>query len=116
MSAFGEWLLRHRLQYRTAIVAICAVLAPLVLGNVVLHAQQRRFTEPTLRASGPDGRFFEESFVDGRLPVIVDSTHMFLPRVQPLPITLDVYRFALDWDVVLKYPDWLAWQRGRIST
>ena len=103
--AFGEWLLRHRLQYRTAIVAVCAVLVPLVMGNVVLRAHTSvHGTDPCVRPR--DGKFFEESFVDGKLPVIVDSSHMFLPRQAFAPHG-DVYRFALDWDVVLKYPDWL---------
>ncbi len=101
-AAFGEWLVRHRLQYRTAIVAICAVLAPLVLGNVVLHARNSVHGKPI--CTGPDGKFFEESFVDGRLPVIVDSTHLFLGRTA-YATHADAYRFSLDWDVVLKYPD-----------
>jgi hypothetical protein len=100
--AFGEWLVRHRSQYRTAIVAICAVLAPLVVGNVAIHAHNSvHGTDPCVRPGS--GRFFEEDFVDGKLPVIVDSTHMFLPRLA-FAAHGDVYRFALDWDVVLKYP------------
>jgi hypothetical protein len=101
-TAFGEWLLRHRLQYRTAIVAICAVLAPLVSGNVAIHAHNSvNGTDPCVRPGS--GRFFEEDFVDGKLPIIVDSTHMFLPRMA-FATHGEVYRFALDWDVVLKYP------------
>ena len=103
--AFGEWLVRHRLQYRTAIIAVCAVLVPLVMGNVALHAHKSvHGTDPCVRPAS--GKFFEESFVDGKLPVIVDSSHMFLPRLA-FAARSDVYRFALDWDVVLKYPDWL---------
>jgi hypothetical protein len=103
--AFGEWLLRHRLRYRTAIVAICAVLMPLVMGNVALRAHNSvHGADPCVRPGG--GRFFEENFVDGKLPVIVDSTHMFLPRLA-FAAHSDVYRFALDWEVVLKYPNWL---------
>jgi len=100
--AFGEWLIRHRLKYRTAIVAICAVLAPVVLGNVILHAHSSVHGKPV--CTGPDGKFFEENFVDGKLPVIVDSTHLFLPRAA-LTAHGEAYRFALDWDVVLKYPN-----------
>ena len=97
--AFGEWLVRHRLQYGAAIVAICAVLTPLALGNVVLVARN-----PAKQLCvGADGRFFEESFVDGKLPVIVDSTHMFLPRAAYAAHS-EAYRFPLDWQVVLKYP------------
>jgi hypothetical protein len=100
--AFGEWLVRHRLQYRSAIVAIGVVLAPLVLGNVISHAHSSVHGKPI--CVGPDGGFFEESFVDGRLPVIADSTHVFLGRAAYAGHR-DAYRFALDWDVVLKYPD-----------
>jgi hypothetical protein len=100
--AFGEWLLRHRLQYRTAIVAICAVLAVLVLRDVMLHAQNSVHGK-TICAS-PNGKFFEENFVDGKLPVIVDSSHLFLGRTT-YAAHGEAYRFPLDWDVVLKYPD-----------
>lgn len=100
--AFAEWLLRHRVQYRTGIVAICAVIAPLVLWNVVLHARNPVHGKPY--CATPDGKFFEESFVHGELPVIVDSPHMFLPRATYAPQG-QAYRFPLDWDVVLRYPD-----------
>jgi hypothetical protein len=100
--AFGEWLVRHRSQYRTAIVAICAVLAPLVLRNVMLHAHSSVHGKDA--CVRPDGKFFEENFVDGKLPVVVDSTHLFLPRATLTPHG-DAYRFALDWEVVLKYPN-----------
>jgi hypothetical protein len=101
-AAFGEWLVRHRLQYRTAVVAICIALAPLVLGNVIFHARGSVHGKPI--CVGADGRFFEERFVDGRLPVIVDSTHLFLGRAAYASHG-EAYRFALDWDVVLKNPD-----------
>jgi hypothetical protein len=100
--AFGEWLIRHRLQYRTAIAAICVVLVPLVLRNVVAHVHSSVHGKPICAKA--DGRFFEEDFVDGKLPVIVDSTHMFLGRAA-YAAHGDAYRFALDWDVVLKYPN-----------
>jgi hypothetical protein len=100
--AFGEWLVRHRLQYRTAIVAIWAVLAPVILGNVMFHAQHSVHGKDA--CVRPDGKFFEEGFVDGALPVIVDSTHLFLPRAT-LTAHGDAYRFPLDWEVVLKYPN-----------
>jgi hypothetical protein len=100
--AFGEWLVRHRSQYRTAITTIGAMLAPLVAGNVAIHAHNS--VHGTDSCARPGGKFFEEDFVDGKLPVIVDSTHMFLPRVA-FAAHGEVYRFALDWDVVLKYPN-----------
>ena len=100
--AFGEWLIRHRLQYRMAIVAICAVLAPLILHNVIFHAQTS--VQGKQVCVEADGEFFEDNFVDGKLPVIVDSTHLFLPRATYAAHS-EAYRFALDWDVVLKYPN-----------
>ena len=100
--AFGEWLIRHRLQYRTAVVAICAVLAPLILGNVMFRAQHSVHGKQV--CVDPDGRFFDESFVDGKLPVVVDSTHLFLPRLT-YAAHGEAYRFPLDWDVVIKYPN-----------
>jgi hypothetical protein len=100
--AFGEWLVLHRLQYRTAVVAICAMLASLVVSNVVLHAQNSVHGKPI--CIGPDGKFFEESFVDGKLPVVVDSTHLFLGR-STYAAHSEAYRFPLDWQMVLKYPD-----------
>jgi hypothetical protein len=99
---FAEWMLRHRVKYRIGIVAICAVIAPLALRNVVLHARGSVHSKPY--CATPDGKFFEESFVHGDLPVIVDSPHMFLPRATYAPHG-EAYRFPLDWDVVLKYPD-----------
>lgn len=100
--AFAEWLLRRRFKYRTGIVAICAIILPLVLRNVVLHAQSSVHGKPY--CANADGKFFEEGFVHGDLPVMVDSPHMFLPRATYAPHG-DAYRFPLDWDVVLKYPD-----------
>ena len=100
--AFGEWLVRHRLQYRTLAVAICVVLAPLLLREIVFHAHNSVHGKPI--CVGPDGRFFEESFVDGRLPVVVDSTHLFLGRAAYATHS-EAYRFPLDWEMVLKYPD-----------
>jgi hypothetical protein len=100
--AFGEWLVRHRVQYRTLVVAICVVLAPLLLREIVFHAHNSVHGKPI--CAGPDGRFFEESFVDGNLPVVVDSTHLFLGRAA-YATHGEAYRFPLDWDVVLKYPD-----------
>ena len=100
--AFAEWLVRHRTQYRALTAAICIVLAPLLGRETASHAHASVHGKPI--CTGPDGRFFEESFVDGKLPVIVDSTHLFLGRAA-YATHGEAYRFALDWDVVLKYPN-----------
>jgi hypothetical protein len=73
-----------------------------VLRNVVLYAQNPVHGGPL--CAGSNGRFFEERFIDGKLAVIVDSPRMFLPRAT-YGAHGQAYRFPLDWDVVLKYPD-----------
>jgi hypothetical protein len=50
-----------------------------------------------------NGNFFEMNFVRGDLPVIAESPHVFLPRLS-YAAHGSVYRFPLDWEVVLKYP------------
>ena len=100
--AFGEWLLRHARQRRTVVLAICAVIAPLVVRNAVLHANSSVHGKPI--CADVNGVFFESAFVNGDLPVLVDSPHMFLPR-RTYAAHGEAYRFPLDWDVVLNYPD-----------
>jgi hypothetical protein len=53
------------------------------------------------------GAFFEADFLRDDIPVITESSHIFLPRAT-YGSHSPAYRFALDWDVVLKYPE-----RGR---
>jgi hypothetical protein len=100
--AFGEWLLRHGRQSRAVVLAICAVIAPLVLRNAVLHANSSSHGKPI--CADASGVFFESAFVHGDLPVMVDSPHMFLPRMT-YAAHGEAYRYPLDWDVVLNYPD-----------
>ncbi|WP_407157767.1 hypothetical protein [Bradyrhizobium sp. STM 3557] len=100
--AFGEWLLRHARERRTLVLAICAVIAPLVARNAVLHANSSVHGKPI--CADTHGVFFESAFVSGDLPVMVDSPHMFLPRAT-YAAHGEAYRFPLDWDVVLNYPD-----------
>lgn len=100
--AFGEWLLRHVRERRTLVLAICVIIAPLVARNMVLHADSSVHGKPI--CADASGVFFESAFVDGELPVMVDSPHMFLPRAT-YAVHGEAYRFPLDWDVVLNYPD-----------
>ena len=100
--AFAEVLLRWRADYRIAVLAICAVVLPLAVRNVALHAQSSVHGKPYCATA--DGTFFEDGFVHGDLPVMVDSPHMFLPRATYARHG-EAYRFPLDWDVVLNYPD-----------
>jgi hypothetical protein len=100
--AFGEWLLRHARRRRTVVLAMCAVIAPLVARNAVLHANSSVHGKPI--CADANGVFFESAFVSGDMPVMVDSPHMFLPRAT-YAAHGEAYRFPLDWDVVLTYPD-----------
>jgi hypothetical protein len=47
---------------------------------------------------------FERDFVHGDVPVVAESPHIFLPRATYAPRG-EFYRFPLDWDVVMNYPD-----------
>ncbi|MET0445745.1 MAG: hypothetical protein ABW151_14315 [Pseudorhodoplanes sp.] len=101
-AAFGEWLLRYGRERRTMVLAISAVVAPLMARNAVLHANSSTHGKPI--CADASGVFFESAFVHGDLPVMVDSPHMFLPRMT-YAAHGDAYRYPLDWDVVLNYPD-----------
>ena len=50
------------------------------------------------------GIAFETGFVNGDIPVIAESPHVFLPRAT-YANHREAYRFPLDWDVVLNYPE-----------
>jgi hypothetical protein len=95
-AAFAEWLLR---QQRVAIVAASAIVAPVMLLNVMLHLESPIGPICTDR----DGHFFEAGFVHGDLPVIAESPQIFLPRATYADHG-SAYRFPLDWQVVLNYP------------
>lgn len=101
-AAFAEWLLRQSWQRRTLMLALCVGIAPLIARSAVMHASSSVHGKPI--CADASGRFFENAFVDGALPVMVDSPHMFLPRAT-YGAHGETYRFPLDWDVVLNYPD-----------
>jgi hypothetical protein len=84
------------------VLAICAVLAPLLARSAALHANSSVHGKPI--CADASGAFFESAFVSGDLPVMVDSPHMFLPRAT-YAAHGEAYRFPLDWDVVVNYPD-----------
>lgn len=102
--AFCEWLVRvvrHRGPIAMARFAAIAVVAPTALFCAVLLTRDpvRRL----LPCADGNGALFETGFVRGDLPVIADSPHVFLPRATYAPQAA-AYRFPLDWDVVLAYP------------
>jgi hypothetical protein len=100
--AFAEWLLHYGRERRVMVLAICVAVGPLVLRNAVLHANSSTHGKPI--CADASGVFFESAFVRGDLPVMVDSPHMFLPRAT-YALHGEAYRYPLDWDVVLKYPN-----------
>ena len=103
--AFCEWLVRvvrHRLQGRTASLAMCAIIIPPALLSIAMLG--RSPVRGGVPCADSAGTFFETDFVRGDLPVIAESPHIFLPRVT-YATHRAAYRFALDWDVVLNYPE-----------
>ncbi|HEU0147775.1 MAG TPA: hypothetical protein VFR21_12975 [Bradyrhizobium sp.] len=100
--AFAEWLLHYGRERRVMVLAICVVVGPLVLRNAMLHADSSTHGKPI--CADASGVFFESAFVRGDLPVMVDSPHMFLPRAT-YAAHGEAYRYPLDWDVVLNYPN-----------
>jgi hypothetical protein len=86
---------------RTAMLAVCAiVIPPAMFAAQLTDAPPRR--EPPCADSA--GAFFESDFVRGDLPVIAESPHVFMPRAA-YARHATAYRFPLDWDVVINYPD-----------
>jgi hypothetical protein len=100
-AAFSEWLIRVARHQRAVALALCAIIAPMIMRNGIIYAHNSIHGKSI--CADPNDRYFESSFVDGDLPVIVDSPHIFLPR-STYANNHDAYRFPLDWDVVLKYP------------
>ncbi|MDB5616950.1 hypothetical protein [Tardiphaga sp.] len=103
--AFGELLVGlvrrgvgdHRL------FAVSSIVLPLMLLVLMLAS-----TDPVreqIPCTTPSGDFFETGFVSGEWPVVADSPHVWFPRVTYAPHAA-VYRFPLDRDVVLNYPNW----------
>jgi hypothetical protein len=94
---------RHRFPRRDAAFgAIAIVAAPALLVTMLLVQDPLRERIPCLDAQGG---LFEASFVHGDMPVIADSPHVWLPRLTYAEHA-DAYRFPLDWEVVINYPNW----------
>jgi hypothetical protein len=102
--AFCEWLMRQaqqRLGDRTSLAVCAAVVPPLLLSAVMLCRNPIYNGVPCANSAGTA---FEAGFVNGDLPVIAESPHVFLPRAT-YSSHRAAYRFPLDWDVVLNYPE-----------
>lgn len=98
----SECMLAAATRRRAVVMSVGLVLAALMLRNVVDHAATPVHGRSV--CADASGGFFERALVTGDLPVITDSPHVFLPRIA-YASHRDAYRFALDWDVVLNYPD-----------
>lgn len=100
--AFGEWLLRRARDQRAIGLAAGAFLGALIFANVVDHVRASLRRQPI--CGDGSGNFFETNYVDGGLPIIAESPQVFLPRLA-YAVHGSAYRFPLDWEVVLKYPE-----------
>ncbi|THD63994.1 MAG: hypothetical protein E7813_17310 [Bradyrhizobium sp.] len=102
--AFCEWLTRlarQRLEDPASLAVYAAVVPPLLLSAVMLSRDPFHNDVP---CSNSAGTAFETGFVNGDMPVIAESPHVFLPRAT-YANHREAYRFPLDWDVVLNYPE-----------
>jgi hypothetical protein len=102
--AFSEWLVRQaqrRLGDRASLAVCAAVVPPLLLSAVMLCRNPGHTSVPCADSAGTA---FEAAFVNGDMPVIAESPHVFLPRVTYADHR-EAYRFPLDRDVVLNYPE-----------
>lgn len=104
--AFFEALLRigrRHLPDRTRRFGAAAIIiiAPALFSVALLSRDPLHGPVPCADGAGA---FFENGFVRGDIPVIAESPHVFLPRSVYAPQAA-AYRFPLDWDVVLTYPE-----------
>jgi hypothetical protein len=104
--AFADWLVRlarDHLQARmaAALAMVAIIIPPALLGIAMLCRDPVR---GGVACADSAGTYFENDFVRGDLPVIAESPHVFLPRAT-YASQRAAYRFPLDWDVVLKYPE-----------
>jgi hypothetical protein len=100
--AFGEWLVQHAWRRRNIVLLVGGVAAVLALQNGVRLSRQSAHGEAV--CVDGDGDYLERPFVNGELPVIAESPHVFLPRAAYADHG-SAYRFPLDWEVVLNYPE-----------
>ena len=103
--AFFEWILRLLKKRfpdgRTSLMVPAIVIPPVLLCLALIGRNEVRWEIPCATSNGA---FFETDFLRNDLPVITESSHIFVPRIY-YGSRPSVYRFALDWDVVLKYPN-----------
>jgi hypothetical protein len=81
------------------LLAVFGIASPALLAIVLLYKTSASPQIPCMNG----GAFFEDRFVRDGLPIIVESPHVFFPRLYYSQYR-SLYRFPLDWDVVLKFP------------
>lgn len=83
------------------LVQLLAVATPALLALTLVYKVP---TRPKLPCLDSAGGFFEGRFVRDGMPVVVESPHVWLPRMHYSQYG-SLYHFPLDWDVVLKFPN-----------
>jgi hypothetical protein len=83
------------------LVGMLAAVFPALLAVALLYKTP---AIPQIPCTNSDGAFFEDRFVRDGVPIIVESPHVWFPRTYYSQYR-SLYRFPLDWDVVLKFPD-----------
>lgn len=78
-----------------------AIVSPAFLAVVLSYKIP---ANPHIPCTNGEGDFFEDRFVRDGVPIIVESPHVWFPRVYYSQYR-SLYRFPLDWDVVLKFTD-----------
>jgi hypothetical protein len=97
--------------YGLAIHVLPSLSRTIMQGLVLVSAALLSFTllfvpvaRSQLNCADREGRFFEDPYVRGDLPIVAESPHAWFPRVY-YSDNRALYRFPLDWEVVLKFPD-----------
>jgi len=83
-----------------ALVGMLAVAFPALLAVTLFY---RTPVSPHIPCTSAEGDFFEDRFVRDGVPIVVESPHVWFPRTY-YSQNRSLYRFPLDWDVVLKFP------------
>jgi hypothetical protein len=83
------------------LVRMLAIAPPALLAVTLLYKTP---VAPHIPCTDGAGAFFEDRFVREGMPIVVESPHVWFPRTYYSQYR-SLYRFPLDWDVVLKFPD-----------
>jgi hypothetical protein len=82
------------------LVGMLAIACPALLAVTLLYKTP---AIPHIPCTDGTGAFFEDRFVRDGVPIVVESPHVWFPRMY-YSQHRSLYRFPLDWDVVLKFP------------